>query len=139
MVYSVCEIKSIPSIHSLFVVSNLFLSFYSHCLPLSHVLINVCSDLIDARMDAARNKFLLASLCMSIASLSLTAMTCVSGIFGMNLQNGMESEPSLFFQVSYGSMAGSALLGIVIFVIMVLTGVITGIGPVDQDGIDSLF
>jgi Mg2+ and Co2+ transporter CorA len=76
---------------------------------------------------------------MSIASLSLTTMTCVSGIFGMNLTHGMESEPGLFLQVSYGSFAGSVLLGILIFVIMVLTGVITGIGPVDQDGIDSLF
>ena len=92
-------------------------------------------------MDAARNKFLLASLCMSIASLSLTAMTCIGGIFGMNLTSGLENTEgnSIFVQVTLGSIAGSLLLAIAIFVGMIRTGVITGIGPVDQEGIDSLF
>jgi len=97
------------------------------------------SDLIDARMDATRNKFLLASLCMSIASLSLTAMTCVGGVFGMNLRTGFEETPTMFLKVTYGSVFGSLLLGIAIFVGMIRTGVITGMGPVDKEGIDSLF
>ena len=97
------------------------------------------SDLVDARMDAARNQFLLASLCMSIASLSLTAMTCVGGIFGMNLTSGLEEAPGLFVRVTYGSIVGSFVLGMAIFATMVRTGVITGLGPVDREGIDSLF
>ncbi|MGK3737842.1 MAG: hypothetical protein ACI90V_004689 [Bacillariaceae sp.] len=90
-------------------------------------------------MDAARNKFLLASLCLSIASLSLTALTCAGGIFGMNLTSGLEEAPYLFNVVTLSSVCGSAVLGVVIFFIMVYTGVITGLGPVDQEGIDSLF
>ena len=76
---------------------------------------------------------------MSIASLSLTALTCVSGIFGMNLHSGIEEERGYFVPVTYGSIVGSLLLGIAIFVGMIRTGVITGLGPVDQEGIDSLF
>ena len=76
---------------------------------------------------------------MSIASLSLTALTCVGGIFGMNLQSGLEEQPGLFVQVTYASIGGSILLGVAIFAGMVQTGVITGLGPVDQEGIDSLF
>ena len=97
------------------------------------------SDLVDARMDAARNQFLLASLCMSIASLSLTAMSCVGGIFGMNLHSGIEEAPGMFVRVTYGTITGSVLLGLAIFATMVRTGVITGIGPVDRDGIESMF
>jgi len=111
----------------------------SNALDLIQGQVETASDLIDARMDAARNKFLLASLLMSIASLSLTALTCVSGIFGMNLPSGIEEEQGYFVPVTYGSIVGSLLLGIAIFVGMIRTGVITGLGPVDQEGIDSLF
>lgn len=97
------------------------------------------SDLIDARMDAARNKFLLASLCLSIASLCLTSATCAAGIFGMNLKSGLEDAPHLFNVVTLSSVLGSVVLGVVIFFGMVYTGVITGLGPVDQEGVDSLF
>ena len=76
---------------------------------------------------------------MSIASLSLTVLTCVSGIFGMNLSSGLEETPNLFLPVTYGGIIGSLLLGVAIFAGMIVTGVITGLGPVDQDGIDSLF
>mmetsp|Transcript_12936 Transcript_12936/g.36456 ORF Transcript_12936/g.36456 Transcript_12936/m.36456 type:complete len:664 (+) Transcript_12936:183-2174(+) len=111
----------------------------SNALDLIQGQVETASDLIDARMDATRNKFLLASLCMSIASLSLTAMTCVGGVFGMNLRTGFEETPTMFLKVTYGSVFGSLLLGIAIFVGMIRTGVITGMGPVDKEGIDSLF
>lgn len=111
----------------------------SNALDLIEGQVDTASDLIDARMDAARNKFLLASLCLSIASLSLTALTCVGGIFGMNLKSGIEEESGKFILITYGSIAGSVFLGIAIFVGMIQTGVITGIGPVDKEGIDSLF
>lgn len=97
------------------------------------------SDLIDARMDAARNKFLLATLCITIASLCLSAISCVSSIFGMNLTNHYETDPTKFVEVTFGSIAGSVVLGILILAGFIMTGVITGIGPVDQDGIDTLF
>ena len=57
----------------------------------------------------------------------------------MNLINHWESDPTKFFEVTFGSIAGSLVLGIAILAGMILTGVITGIGPVDQDGIDTLF
>lgn len=90
-------------------------------------------------MDAARNKFLLATLCITIASLCLSAISCVSSIFGMNLTNHFENDPTKFVEVTFGSIAGSVVLGIVILAGFIMTGVITGIGPVDQDGIDTLF
>lgn len=90
-------------------------------------------------MDAARNKFLLATLCISIASLTLSAISCVSSIFGMNLINHFEEDPNKFYQVTFGSIGGSLVLGVAILAGMIFTGVITGIGPVNQDGIDSLF
>lgn len=94
----------------------------------------LCSDLIDARMDAARNKFLLASVCMSIASISLTTLTCVGGIFGMNLASGLEdiADPPYFNIVTLVSCVGSVVVAITLFGIMVKLGVITGLGPVDQ-------
>ena len=103
------------------------------------IVIFLHSDLVDARMDAARNKFLLATLCISIASLSVSAISCVSSIFGMNIVNPYEKDPDKFYEVTFGSIAGSLLLGIATLTGMILTGVITGIGPVDQGGIDSLF
>ena len=63
----------------------------------------------------------------------------------MNLTNPWEeqeqihSTPTKFYEVTFGSIAGSLVLGTAILAGMVLTGVITGIGPVDHDGIDSLF
>ena len=109
----------------------------SNALDLIQGQVDTASDLIDARMDAARNKFLLATLCISIASLCLSAISCVSSIFGMNLTNSFETDPTKFVEVTFGSIAGSMVLGIVILAGFVMTGVITGIGPVDQD--DSLF
>lgn len=111
----------------------------SNALDLIEGKVETASDLIDARMDAARNKFLLASLVMSIASLSLTVMSCINGLFGMNLRTGLEDETGTFVHVLYGSISGSVFLGIAIFAGMIFTGVISGIGPVDQDGIDTLF
>jgi len=113
----------------------------SNALELIQGQVSTASDLIDARMDAARNKFLLASLVMSIASLSLTVLTCVGGIFGMNVPSGLEevSDPPVFIIVTVASCFGSLFTGIAIFGVMVKTGVITGLGPVDKEGIDSLF
>lgn len=113
----------------------------SNALDLIQGQVDTASDLIDARMDAARNKFLLATLCISIASLSLSAISCVSSIFGMNLANPWDEDghPTKFYEVTFGSIAGSLVLGTAILAGMILTGVITGIGPVDQDGIDTLF
>lgn len=57
----------------------------------------------------------------------------------MNIVNPYEKDPDKFYEVTFGSIAGSLLLGIATLTGMILTGVITGIGPVDQGGIDSLF
>ena len=57
----------------------------------------------------------------------------------MNLTNHYENDPTKFVEVTFGSIAGSLVLGVTILAGMIFTGVITGIGPVNQDGIDSLF
>lgn len=57
----------------------------------------------------------------------------------MNLVNHMEEHPNKFAEVTFGSVAGSLVLGIGILAGMITTGVITGLGPVDQEGIESLF
>lgn len=112
----------------------------SNALELIDGQVSSASDLIDARMDAARNKFLLASVCMSIASISLTILTCVGGIFGMNLASGLEdiTDPPYFNIVTLVSCVGSVVVAITLFGIMVKLGVITGLGPVDQVTMDAL-
>jgi len=57
----------------------------------------------------------------------------------MNLVNHLEEHPNKFAEVTFGSVGGSLVLGISILAGMITTGVITGLGPVDQEGIESLF
>ena len=57
----------------------------------------------------------------------------------MNLTNHYELDPNKFTEVTFGTIAGSLVLGVTILAGMRMTGVISGIGPVDQDGVDQLF
>jgi Mg2+ and Co2+ transporter CorA len=48
-----------------------------------------------------RNRTLQLNLHISIATTTLAALAVIGGIFGMNLENGLETTPGLFWQVTF--------------------------------------
>ncbi|CAM9877879.1 unnamed protein product [Ectocarpus sp. 13 AM-2016] len=60
--------------------------------------------LVMVKLDIARNRILTAGLVFSMASTCLTVGALVSGIFGMNLKSGLDSNDILFEVVAIGTV-----------------------------------
>ncbi|CAM9510961.1 unnamed protein product [Ectocarpus fasciculatus] len=60
--------------------------------------------LVMVKLDIARNRILTAGLVFSMASTCLTVGALVSGIFGMNLKSGLDSNNILFEVVAIGTV-----------------------------------
>lgn len=61
--------------------------------------IEATQGIIELQLDSHRNEMLKMNLMISMSALSLAFSTAVTGIFGMNLVNHLESHPTMFFYV----------------------------------------
>ena len=75
-------------------------------------------ELINQRLDAVRNRLLLANMIISVGSLCITTGSFVGSLFGMNVTNGIENDPVAFKQIVTATCVG--MLGIVLFFGLVL-------------------
>ncbi|KAJ1882314.1 magnesium ion transporter [Kickxella alabastrina] len=64
----------------------------------SHV--RTTEDVVNIILDSQRNSLLLLEIRLTILTVGLSTGTFLSGLFGMNLVNTLESHPDAFFAVS---------------------------------------
>lgn len=86
--------------------------------------IDTTAELVHQKLDSNRNKILLANTIITTVILCATFATLVAGIFGMNLNNGMEDSETAFNLVVGWIVACGFVLFIVIMFIMYRTGAI---------------
>mmetsp|Transcript_19262 Transcript_19262/g.53919 ORF Transcript_19262/g.53919 Transcript_19262/m.53919 type:complete len:442 (+) Transcript_19262:195-1520(+) len=73
-------------------------------------------DMVSIKLDTHRNALITVDLVLTAFSACLAIITAISGIFGMNLESGLETAPHVFQQVTLASSLGSLL----VFVIFLL-------------------
>jgi magnesium transporter len=64
---------------------------------------------LSMQLDAIRNRLLFINTLLSVASLCVTIGSFVGSIFGMNLKNHIEEDPTAFARVTFGTVAGIIL------------------------------
>ncbi len=67
---------------------------------------------ISMTLDAVRNRLLYINTLLTIASLCVATGSFIGSIFGMNLTSFIEDDPTAFFRVTYGTLAGLGLMWI---------------------------
>jgi Mg2+ and Co2+ transporter CorA len=82
------------------------------------------SDLWEQRLDATRNKILLANMLLTTVALCLTAASVVGSFLGMNIGIPGEGEEKYFAPVVAGTMTGAVMLGLIILGALVTTGTV---------------
>jgi magnesium transporter len=86
--------------------------------------IDTAAELVDQKLDSARNKILFANMLISVLSLCVASVSLVGSLFGMNLLNYLEDDPNAFRQVTYGGLAGGVVLGMLIMLVLIYSGTI---------------
>mmetsp|Transcript_14195 Transcript_14195/g.20634 ORF Transcript_14195/g.20634 Transcript_14195/m.20634 type:complete len:373 (-) Transcript_14195:1356-2474(-) len=71
--------------------------------------VEVTENVIQIRLDAARNRILRLEVYLNLVTMSLAAGALFAGVFGMNLTSGYEEHPYAFYIVST-SLLGSSVL-----------------------------
>jgi magnesium transporter len=87
--------------------------------------INTVSELIDQKLDTARNRILFANMLISVCTLCVTAASLVGSYMGMNLNNHIQEDPNAFIQVVFGSIGAAFVLGLLIMWVLVYSGTMT--------------
>jgi magnesium transporter len=64
---------------------------------------------LSMQLDAIRNRLLFINTLLSVASLCVTIGSFVGSIFGMNLKNHFEDDPTAFTRVTAGTVVGMIL------------------------------
>ena len=87
-------------------------------------------ELVEMRLDAARNRLLKANLTLTLASASLSVAMVVTGAFGMNLKNGWEEDDDKFVEITAFSVGITAFLFVGGYLFITRTG-FDGVGGID--------
>lgn len=81
--------------------------------------IQTTQELINQRLDAVRNRLLLANMIISIGSFCVAIGSFIGSIFGMNVINHIEEDPNAFKQIVIGTCLGMVsmvfLVGLVLW------------------------
>jgi hypothetical protein len=80
--------------------------------------IQTTQELINQRLDAVRNRLLLANMIISIGSLCVAMGSFVGSMLGMNVTNHIELDPNAFRQIVVGTLLG--MIGMVLLFALVL-------------------
>jgi magnesium transporter len=76
-------------------------------------------ELVEIRLDAARNRLLTANLVLTLISTALSLMMVVTGVFGMNLPSGLETSADAFAVTLLASLLASAIVFVAGYAFMV--------------------
>ena len=80
--------------------------------------IETTQELINQRLDAVRNRLLLANMIISVGSFVVAFGSFIGSIFGMNVTNPLEQDPSAFRYIVLGTSLG--MIGLVLATGLVL-------------------
>jgi magnesium transporter len=94
--------------------------------------VDSAAELIDQKLDATRNKILLANMLISTITLCLSVGTLVGGFMGMNVTNHIEEDPNAFAQITFGTLTGIACLFAFILSILYYSGTIVPTASADN-------
>jgi Mg2+ and Co2+ transporter CorA len=68
--------------------------------------IQTTHELMNQRLDAVRNRLLLANMLISIGSLCVAAASYIGSMFGMNVPIWLDDDPTAFAQIVMGTCLG---------------------------------
>merc|ERR1711862_313840 len=68
--------------------------------------IRTTEEQINMALDAIQNRILYINTLLSVASLCVAAGSFIGSVFGMNLTNYLEDNPTAFARVTYGTIVG---------------------------------
>lgn len=77
--------------------------------------VNDTEDFINIDLDSHRNQLIEIDLMLSFAMFISSLYTLVTGVFGMNLDSGLQEDPNAFREVTI-ICAGCVVFGFVTFV-----------------------
>jgi magnesium transporter len=100
--------------------------------------IDTAAELVDQQLDAMRNRILFANMILTVVAVCLTSASLVGSLLGMNLLNYLEEDPTAFRQVVSGTLGGTVFLGLLILVVLYLTGTVPHMGITMGGGGDPL-
>ena len=84
--------------------------------------IDSAAELVDQKLDSARNKILFANMMISVGSFCVAAASLVGSIFGMNLGMPIPMSQTSFYIVTFVSLTVASLLGMMIMFWLVASG-----------------
>ena len=96
--------------------------------------ISTAAELVDQKLDAARNKILLANTVITTIALCVDCGMVVSSMFGMNLTNHLEDSDHAFVKVTFWTLAGCVALFFTAMSLMYKTGAIPRWSNVSESG-----
>ncbi len=67
-------------------------------------------DLVNIKLDQHRNQLITTDLILTALTCAMAIVTTVSGIFGMNLDSGLQEAPGVFNQITIITCAGAIAL-----------------------------
>ena len=79
--------------------------------------VNDTEDFINIDLDSKRNQLIEIDLMLSFAMFISSLYTLVTGVFGMNLNSGLQDAPHTFDEVNI-ACACLVVLGFVVFVVV---------------------
>lgn len=75
-----------------------------------HEYIKDTEDLVNIKLDQHRNQLITVDLILTALTCAMAMVTTVSGIFGMNLDSGLQDAPNVFNEVTIATSLGAMIL-----------------------------
>jgi magnesium transporter len=86
--------------------------------------IQTTHELINQRLDSVRNRLLLANMIISIGSLCVAGASFIGSLFGMNVPNWLEDDPTAFGNIVMGTCLGMISLVLAFGFILWFAGIL---------------
>jgi len=81
--------------------------------------IETASELLDRKVDTARNKILEVDVIFMVAAMCLQAIHAAKAIFGMNLNSYIQEKAHLFVIVTFSALTGAlCIFGVTIYILV---------------------
>lgn len=93
--------------------------------------IDTAAELVDQRLDSARNRILMANMVLTSFSVSVSVASLVGSLFGMNVPVPYEDDNSAFRKIVFGTLAASIGINVIILFTLFYSGTIPKIGITD--------
>ena len=84
--------------------------------------IETTQELINQRLDAVRNRLLLANMIISVGSLCVATGSFIGSLFGMNVINGLEEAEGVFNWIVIGTLFGMLLMVLMFGIVLWYAG-----------------